>query len=741
MSASSNTPTASATASLIPRGRRLLWAWAREAERWWYDLPGQPGLGCYGTGYAHWGVQTNQKYVAAMAALAASDPATPDASDRQWAIERALAALRFCLATHRSSPGDVHCPDGSRWGQTWISALGLERMMHGVACLSPHLTEADGEAIRRVMVSEADWLLTDYRRGKKPGIQADPWASSDKNDGESNLWNGAFLWRTAERYPDHPHADAWRDRGHAFLVNGVSIAADAVSETVYDGRKVRDLHVGANFFPHYAFDHHGYFNVGYMAICASNAAILHFDLKAAGLASPDALHHHQADLWQVLRRLIFSDGRLARVGGDSRVRYGYCQEFLLPTLLYAADHLRDAQAMQLADRQLALIETEAATNDDGSFYGRRLDWLRHSSLYYYLRLESDRASALGMLLHDLPLLETNVEQARDVGDHEASVAGGWAEPTYGAVFHRTVTRLASFTWRAHGLAQGMCQPPDDGALAEWSNNLAGGVWFEGGDGRMPGDAGHHRRLLRHHLESFEGGFVTCGAIMEGVNLRIPDGWTGTDRAVHQIAFAALPDGHTVVGLQYCRMLEHRHCVTAIKGLHLNLPNDLLNGNARTLHTPAGPVRLTAPPAQDECLDLGHAWLVVDERVGVVGLYGGAGIVIDRSRDRRGGPYRSLFVDQICWPHQVGARPVESGAVVLDAGWAVLASAGVDETAHAAQHSRALPRASAGEAVRGVVVRGQDGRVYHVLANFSDEPADVPAAGRQVQLKPSQAVVI
>ncbi|MCJ7548753.1 MAG: hypothetical protein MUQ30_03625, partial [Anaerolineae bacterium] len=48
-----------------------------------------------------------------------------------------------------------------------------------------------------------------------------------------------------------------------------------------------------------------------------------------------------ADLWDVLRRFIFGNGRLARIGGDSRVRYACCQEYLLPSLLYAADVLGD----------------------------------------------------------------------------------------------------------------------------------------------------------------------------------------------------------------------------------------------------------------------------------------------------------------------------------------------------------------------------------------------------------------
>jgi len=37
--------------------------------------------------------------------------------------------------------------------------------------------------------------------------------------------------------------------------------------------------------------------------------------------------------------------------------------------------------------------------------------------------------------------------------------------------HRSANRLASFAWRAHGLAQGLCVPPRDSSMAEWSLNL------------------------------------------------------------------------------------------------------------------------------------------------------------------------------------------------------------------------------------------------------------------------------
>lgn len=707
----------------------LLARWAEHAERHWYTMPDKADLGCYGTGYNYWGVQTNQKYVAAMAALCTlsrDDPAVPETL-RELALRRALAALRFSLRSHVS--GDYHCTDGTQWGHTWISALGIERMMYGLGLLEPYLSDADHDSLKRVLTSEAEWLLYHHRRGDHEGIFADPWNHSGKNAPESNLWNGALLWRAAMMYPDHPHAADWQEQAHLFLINSVSVTADANDERVVAGRPIKERHVGANFFPHYALDHHGYLNVGYMVICLSNAAMLHFDMKAKGWPVPESLYHHHADLWQVLRKMIFSNGRLARIGGDSRVRYAYCQEYLLPTLAYAADCLGEPYAEQLIEGQISLIQEEAAYNGDGSFYGRRLAFLAELSPYYYTRLESDRACVLGMLLAYWPHVSAANTPS---GSHntiqpwkaafEASVAGGWCEPEHGAVLHRTPTRLASFAWRAHGLAQGLCQPPDDGHLAEWQQNLGGYIRFLGDPGFLRGAQPEHRRLGPYRVQEFDGGFVTCGSVLEGVDVVLEEGWRGAVCAEHQIAFAALPDGHTVVGLQYCRTANHRTYVAEVKGLHLNVPNDLYTGHQRTLITTNGELILRSPADRAEIVDLQSPWANVEGRIGVVRLYGPKHLALHRVPERRGGRLRSLFVEEICLDCRIGTCALDPNTLLLDVGWAVLSDANPIDTARFCAQAAPLLGDEHSLPLRAVRVQGLDGHVYVVLANFGPQPA-------------------
>ncbi|MBC2603343.1 hypothetical protein [Puniceicoccus vermicola] len=694
------------------RALHLLHEWSKSAENDWSTLPNHPSLGVYGTGYDGWGTQTQQKYAGALATLAVFGTEIPGC-DPDWARERALAALRFNLASHKS--GQLSCTDGDQWGLTWISALGTERMMFAWHLLKPWLSDEDQSSMRGVLCSEADWILNSYHRGGRKGIWAEKWAS-EGNDPESNLWNGAHLWRAAAMYPDHPDAGAWQEKAHRFLINGVSVEADANDESIIAGKPIRERHLGANFFPHYALDHHGYLNVGYMVICMSNAAMLHFDLKAEGLPAPESLHHHQRDLWQVLRKMIFSNGRLARIGGDTRVRYGYCQEYLLPSLLYAADQLGEPFGLDLVNHQLAFIEKETRYNADGAFYSRRLADLRKQSPLYYTRLESDRASALAMLATHLD--STKFPEAPGSKNFEQSVAGSWIEPEHGAAIHRSPTRFASFSWRAFELGQGLCLPPSDGHRAEWEYNLGGRVEFcHHPHPHHFGPAKPHREIDRYHLEEFPGGFYTCGTIVEGTHINLAESWCGTDSARLQTAFAALPDDHTVVGLHFAQMGDRRGYVASIKGLHLNLPNDLYQDHQLALTTASGKISLRSPAHKDEDVNLQSHWAQLPGKIGVVGLYGASSLSLQRSASRNAGIMKTLQTEILSYPLMEGPLRYEAGETILDSGWTLISGKSSEETRKLAENRLAQAVECPIPDWRVVRILGQNALTYLFMANF------------------------
>jgi len=673
--------------------------WSPYAERYWWDSPDRPGMGCFGTGYDSWGVQTNQKYVGACAVLATEPGAASDEL-----LDRALRALRYSLATHKS--GDCRRTDGTQWGRTWISGLGIERMMHGVEALDEHLTDDDRDGLRRVLTSEADAQL-------QAEVQAHRWQSTHMNKPESNLWNGAILARAAMMYPDHPDADAWREKADLFLLNAISVPADATDETLFDGRTLSEWHVGANFFPHYALDHHGYMNVGYMVICLSNVAMLHYAFRARGLEAPPALYLHAADLWGLVKRLIAPNGRLIRIGGDTRQRYCYCQDYLLPALVWAADYLADPHALSLAAGAVETIRHEQDYNVDGSFVGKRLGHIARENPYYYTRLESDKAVVLSMLAYWIERYDISAPPVD--APFEDAVAGGWEEPEHGAAFHRSPTRIASWSWRSAERPQGLCLPPDRPDMAEWEECLAGKVDVAGASGR--------REVLWEWIRSFSGGFLTMGRVNEGADVHLPEGWRRSNLVDHRIAFAALPDDHTAVRLERATIGAMRVYLRGLEGVSLRIPNDIFNEMKRVYHTVQGAHTEAGIPDLDECVDLESRWVNVDGCIGVVGIYGAESWSLLCPTKRSGGYSGSIFSHRLAFPARRGLHDVLGPCAVLDTGCAIVASIDPESTGRLCdQGVRQLACAEAD--ARAVLVTGQDGEQYLMAANFSSSVAGV-----------------
>ncbi len=679
---------------------RVLQRWPVFAEQYWWTDPDRPDLGCFGSGYNSWGVQTNQKFIGAYAVLAAAPELDENAvaCSRDDLLDKALRALRFSLASHVS--GEHRCADGTRWGHTWISLLGVERMMHGVAALDEHLTAADHAGLRTMLVSEADAVLNLPVTGTK-------WAADGGNRPEANIWNGAFLWRASRMYPDAPRVAEWIEKAHQFLLNGISITADADDQKIIAGRSLSDWHIGPNFFDRYALDHHGYLNVGYMIICLSNIAMLHFACEDAGWEAPESLYHHAEELWALVKRLIFADGRLLRIGGDTRQRYCYCQDYLLPSLLWAAHYLGDPHARQLEAGNLELIRYEQQSNADGGFLSQRCATIRHTNPYYYTRLEADKAVVLSMNAYWGSKLATAAQESSE--SFEGSVAGSWIEPEHGAMFHRSARRIASWSWRSAEPPQGLCLPPASGHLAEWCANMGGLVELLGETGK--------RKCTQHHQAAFAGGFLTTGEMADSEHVRLAEGWTGSDPVRHRYAVAALPDDRTMIVLEYCR-LQVRSYLAAVKGIKLNVPNDLFNGYSRKYATASGEVIAGGTGAQ--LVPLRSRWVNVEAKIGVVGIYGANSFVLYQAGERRAAGYgSSLYYDELCFPARLGPLAVDAGTAVLDCGSCVLSGADADETRQFSE-TGVNRLACADQLVRAVQVLAADGRFYVVAVNFSDE---------------------
>lgn len=700
---------------IIEDVRSQISKWIDFAERDFRIPPERPDLGYYGTGYDAWGVQTNQKYAACLA-LTVLDPvlnALECRLDTDVRLDRALRALRYSFASHKT--GDFHASDGIKWGCTWISSLGIERMMHAVDLLDTVLTDTDRASLRRMLVAEADFQLT-------ATVLADRFGDSGKNKPESNIWNGAILARTALMYPDEKHAADWLEKASVFLVNGISIPSDAECREIVDGKPVQDRYIGANFFPNFSLDHHNYLNVGYMVICISNIAMLHYGLKRRGLEPPQALYRHVGELWALIRRLIFRNGRLIRIGGDSRVRYSYCQDYLLPSLVFAADYLKDPAAIGLLAECVKLDRIDQDAGPDGGYLSRRLGTLVTEGPYYYTRVEADKAYTLTLAAHWLEWVADAPPVTPD--EAELELAGGWCEPEHGAVFHRSPTRFASFAWKAtwDERVQGLALPPQDGHLAEWRGNLGGSI--------VPLSAKSSRIVENFEIASFDGGFLTWGTYCPDPEIHLLESYSVKSRALmHRLVFAALPDGHSVIRIEYATLAEKRIFLRRIAGVFLEVPNDIFNDSRRTIVHENGETTLSAHLGPKEIVDTKSAWISIDGKTGALGVYGADGWKILRKGYRAGSHQPeagSILTETFCYGLEDGALDYTGPTTLLDNGSVIVSSVDCDGVArlHRERSGRDVRPSACAAPVRAIRFAALDGRAYLLAANFSGGPVEV-----------------
>ncbi|NOU64630.1 hypothetical protein GC096_11375 [Paenibacillus sp. LMG 31461] len=694
---------------------RLLERWMKGAAPYLYTISGQSGLACYGTGDNGWGVQTNQKAFAAYAILAADEQLDPVRAgmSREAILNTALSLLRFSLQSHHE--GAHRCTDGTKWGHTWISVLGIERMMHGIDAIDEHLTEEDRALLRKVLISESDWLLENY------DIVGGLEAKDGRNKPESNLWNGALLHRTAMMYTDCPQVERYKEKGSGLLINANSIPSDALNEAIVDGKPISARFVGANFFESMALNHHGYLNVGYMVICLSNAAMLHFTYKARGIAAPESLYHHVKELWQLVKSCTFPDGRLIRIGGDTRARYTYCQEYLVPVWLLARDLYGDDVA-NMEKGWLKQIHCEMDVNGDGTFLSKRCGALAKASPLYYARLESDRAAALSMgaIWAELAGRPSTTDEAAPFERETIEPLQSWNDEFHGAYLHRSANRVASWVWDSAEKPQGLCLPPDASHMAEWRENLAGSI---SGLGKVSG-----QRLERHAGKSFEGGFITWGSTIYYTHGLIAEGRDAEDIAHNQLVCVAIPDDTHMVMLQHAKALDRRVFVDGVKGLQLLIPNDVYNGNHRSYYYSDGVHPIHGYEAKQEIVDLDSAWANVDDRLGVLAVYGTDQLHVNRPGQRQIGLKRSLrfeekegslYADELCGPIRLGLHSLDPNETILDTGYVLQAGKSHLYTDRYASEGmvRELNGIASDGLIRGVELLGADGIRYLVIANF------------------------
>ncbi len=670
-----------------------------------------PSLKFYGTGdTGHWAVQCSQQVFAALAILAE----VPDLKELgcPWSADRlrelALAMFRYSVRTHLT--GDIPASDGKQWGRHWISVLGLERAVPGLNALYPYMTDDDRARLRALDLFEADYRLNDYP------IEAEIDANTGHNKPESNIWNAGFMFRAAANYPDCPNAAGYVEKGTRMMLAGLSFPADAESDKIIAGHPLKEWYVGPNFTKNWSLDHHHYMNVGYSYVCLSNLALLHFNFKERGQKEPESLLHHVRDLWEVVKKFAFPDGRLLRLGGDSRSRYTYCQNFAQQAYLLAADLFGDEDAIRYEKGYIALMEKEQRQNPDGSFFGRRLSRLRDESYYFYRRLEADPFFALACGAHWRRLFPIRGE-APDLPSPVREKPYAWSDSFHSAAFRRegnvarSVVRgghddpVATSHFGTNAIGNrwrptAICTPLGRSDVAEWGGNLFGFVGL------------HCLRFEDKPVSALtDGGFrwTTSGDLWE--DRPMGEGEFQTQIGRRTITVEALPDGKTMVFADRVEMTKEYTLVHGWRALHLLVPNDVYNGYARQWRGRRFSFKTETAPGTRSLIETGERALNVDDALSVFAIQG-ADLKIWREAEQNIFLYnglRSLYADEVCMDCALASKRLKAGIVVYDVVYAVAADVTAEETA-------ALPmrgQVSGSGANRVASFIGFDGKTYTV----------------------------
>lgn len=661
-------------------------------------------LAIYGLAqHGHWYMQAHDTAFCAYAVLG-TDPETDETRTGMSKADlrkTALAMLRFTLRSHRA--GGSVCTDGIPWGHTWISQLGLERMSAGIDAIEPYMDPELRDLYAKVYASEANYLL------KIPVVAG----LTKHNVPESNMWKGATLFRASVLNPKHKNVPQWKEAACKHFINSMSTPSDKTNDLVIDGKKVQDRFVGANMFDSRACNHHGYQNVGYMNITLSNLALLHFWCKKRNIEPPESLFFNALPQWEVVKACTFDDGRLLRVGGDTRIRYCYCQDYAIFVWMLARDKFGDADTKSFEHGWLNQVFTEQKDNPSGWYMFNRLEDLWNVSPLYFTRIEGDKACSLATAAYWHRIFDFDKMPVKKVNEPK-----NWYDEFHGAWLQKGKNRIASWVWNGALKAGGLCIPVDGSDMAEWQYNLAGQILGTG-----------TRNICTPKIwtgYSFDGGFATCGKSQIISSQSLAEGDHTPEIGSLDLAYCALPDDRTVVAIQRAKSITSNY-LRRVRGLGLSVPNDVFNHFKRTVYSSDGTKDIRSMPQKYELLKNSGKWLNIDNKLGVVEIYGGSP-KIARLPDRQimiqngGQPKQTggnLYCEEIAQVCSEGITFIREKSTIFDCAAVVL----VDDakaTQKFADGSCAQKVSSSDPDLRLLAVQGADQIDYFIAVNFADK---------------------
>lgn len=230
------------------------------------------------------------------------DPSVGRTTDE--AVAYADFLVRSLACSHRAvSPGG--------WGQVWQSAHWAQMAGEAGWLLWDKITPQTREYVARMVVSEADFLLTlstAYWADKAGTIVA-----PGNTKAEEDSWNAALLELAVNMMPTHPRAAAWRAKAVDLEVASYSTRADLGNAAPVNGIPVATRLQGANAYDDHTVENHGRIHPDYMTNIQHLWWTADF-ARLAGRAVPEAAFANGAATYGAFTTLSFPAGGPAPIG-------------------------------------------------------------------------------------------------------------------------------------------------------------------------------------------------------------------------------------------------------------------------------------------------------------------------------------------------------------------------------------------------------------------------------------------
>ena len=562
---------------------------------WNGNYRGDSQMGYFGTGaHDHNQMRSHANFIFMCALLRADENYDSSVSgiDRDLLLTQARAALRFLTETHVT--GNKICVDGRKWGKQpdqWIAPWVMSKAVAGARLIWEDLTQGEKNAIRRVVVHEANYQLKQRAASRVYG----------DTHAEFNAINAEVLAWAASLYPTHSNARNWLLKAQEMFMNTFSVAQDKRNTTIVDRRAVNEWVYTTNVHPDFTLEGHGGYQFDYIAVPLHSLAWAYYAFVSNGQPVPQSLLHHVLDVWNVLKRTHLYSGRFAYPQGKDWARHVYGPYFVVPMLALLQNEFGDTDARFVEQLRFGAFQWEQQQNSRGSIFSRRFGYQRTGWPVIY---ETDCYANLGLtyLLHQFaPSIH-----AESAYDFQEKVEGNFYSRYCQFLYARNESVFASFSWKHLSRRYPMALfVPGDDYMAEWAEaNLLGNLVVDNAD--------MGRTTVRYNNRLLDDGFVTTGHIQEA---KLP-GVFGVD---HYVSFSALPRNKMAVMIELLVAKETIN-VSEQSGLSYYLPNDIFNNGARQVHWEGGNARLRgARGASTSPTIINSRWMNVDNRLGIISV--------------------------------------------------------------------------------------------------------------------------